>query len=131
MLSSIRHTVTFLALAFCLLAGKVSANTLTGADTAIYPVIIAADLDKIADYEFTVKLNKTAQVHILSFPAFGTQTGVSIYGKEFDIVTPLYDIDFPLSQGWGLMDVSNIQPGRYTVWLTACHNGGYFTLLVE
>lgn len=102
-------------------------------DTCFYFIAVPANLDVPGTPHFDTIISRTAgcRVHFLKLPSWGTETRYGIIKR--DTVPNVKESSSVVitNKQYGLIDITNISAGIYDAGLTACGNGGSFTIKIE
>jgi hypothetical protein len=97
-------------------------------DTCIYALKVPADLDisTTPHFDTTIVRSKECRIHILSLPSWGTETNYTITSQTGNQKSAHF-----FASKKGEIDITNLASGKYNGYLTACGNGGPFTIHIK
>ena len=99
-------------------------------DTCFHALKVPADLDisTTPHFDTTIIRTKDCRIHILELPSWGTETNYTISSEEGNERSAHF---FAGEKEMGIIDITDLSAGKYNGHLTACGNGGAFTIRIE
>ncbi len=100
-------------------------------DTCFYLLKVPANLDvpTTPHFDTTIVKISNCSIHILRLPSWGTETEYTLTVKEGEKYKSRSAQFF--SGHYGMIDITNLPAGVYGMGLSACGNGGGFTIRIE
>ena len=108
---------------------------ITPNDTCFYSIHVPQDIDVPSTPHFDTTIVRTGDcpVRALRLPSWGTETSYSL-APEDSSSAKQYEprsTHFSADQRFGIIDITDLPVGNYTMHLTACGNGGFFTVRLK
>lgn len=107
-------------------------------DTSVYCIKVPAGLDTMA-FSAGITLDSGGKFHELKLPNGGTETNVLLYDSTYltalqhhndSSVAPLVTGDFSVHEEV-LLDITDIERGKYYIQYSSCNTGGIFPLTIQ
>jgi hypothetical protein len=103
-------------------------------DTCFYSVTCPPDIDmpQTPHYDTTIARSGNCKVKALRLASWGTETSYALFPADSTVKMPDVKLNVHFFHGQaGVIDITDIPPGRYNVSLSACGNGGSFGLTIK
>jgi hypothetical protein len=101
-------------------------------DTCFYTINVPPDIDfpETPHFDTTIERSINCRKQVLKLSGWGTQTGYTLTRND-SVIHVNKSVSFTAMQRYGLIDITDLPAGIYAMGLTACGNGGGFTLRLK
>jgi hypothetical protein len=121
------------ALSFIISANKPAENSVIEiADTCFYTINVPPDIDfpETPHFDTTIVRAENCETQMLKLPRWGTQTDYTLMRND-SVIKVHKRVSFHAGKRYGLIDITDLPAGTYGMGLTACGNGGSFTIRLK